>query len=104
MPLLQGGFPCYAAPVGNLLLDARFPRPPGSSMYSATPRVRSKQTVFTRSARPAAFWRSTSAAVLAISGPAVTDAHFAAVGVSCLDRVVVAGLEGASALHRPIMD
>src|ERR671938_449382 len=34
--VLQGGYPFYAAPVGILLLDARFPRPPGDIAYAET--------------------------------------------------------------------
>jgi hypothetical protein len=34
--LLDGGFPFYAAPLGILLLDARFPRPPGDIAYAET--------------------------------------------------------------------
>ena len=36
MAVLQGGYPFYAAPVGILLLDARFPRPPGDIAYAET--------------------------------------------------------------------
>jgi Asp/Glu/hydantoin racemase len=167
--LLDGGFPFYAAPVGILLLDARFPRPPGDIAYAetfdfpmvyrvvkqATPKrvveedatglveafctaareleadgVRAICTscgflalhqpalasavgvpVFTSNllqipsllaALPAN--RRVGVGVLTISRRALTPAHFAAVGVNCLDRVVVAGLEEAEALYRPIID
>ena len=44
--------------------------------------------------------------VLTISADTLTPAHFAAVGVDAmmLERVVVAGLEQADALYRPIID
>jgi Asp/Glu/hydantoin racemase len=165
--VLQGGFPFYAAPIGILLLDARFPRPPGDIAYAetfdfpvvyrvvqeATPRrvvqaaadglvdrfcdaaraleadgVRAICTscgflalhqpllaaavnvpVFTSSllhipSLLAALPAHRRVGVLTISGRALTPAHFAAVGVPCLDRVVVAGLEKADALYQPIME
>jgi len=165
--VLQGGFPFYAAPVGILLLDARFPRPPGDIAYAetfdfpvvyrvvreATPSrvvedaaaglveafrqaaralqedgVRAICTscgflalhqpalaaavdvpVFTSSLLQiptllAALPADRKVGVLTISGHALTASHFAAVGVPCLDRVVVGGLESAEALYRPIMD
>ena len=36
MAVLQGGYPFYAAPIGILLLDARFPRPPGDIAHAET--------------------------------------------------------------------
>jgi Asp/Glu/hydantoin racemase len=36
MPVLQGGYPFYGMPIGILLLDARFPRPPGDIAHAAT--------------------------------------------------------------------
>ncbi len=36
MTLLAGGQPFYALPIGILLLDARFPRPPGDIAYAET--------------------------------------------------------------------
>jgi Asp/Glu/hydantoin racemase len=165
--ILQGGFPFYAAPIGILLLDARFPRPPGDIAHAetfdfpvvyrvvqeATPRrvvqgaanglvdafceaaraleadgVRAICTscgflalhqptlaaavgvpVFTSSLLQipsllAALPADRRVGVLTISEGALTAAHFAAVGVPCLDRVVVAGLEHADALYQPIMD
>jgi Asp/Glu/hydantoin racemase len=165
--ILQGGYPFYAAPVGILLLDARFPRPPGDIAYAetfdfpvvyrvveaATPRrvvqaaadglldafcdaaralerdgVRAICTscgflalhqsalgaavsvpVFTSSLLQipsllAALPANRRVGVLSISKTALSAAHFAAVGVFDLDRIVVAGLERADALYQPIMD
>jgi Asp/Glu/hydantoin racemase len=165
--ILQGGHPFYAAPVGILLLDARFPRPPGDIAYAetfdfpvvyrvvqhATPQrvvqgaanglveafcdaaraleadgVRAICTscgflalhqralaaavnvpVFTSSLLQipsllAALPGNRQVGVLTISETALTAAHFAAVGVPGLDRIVVAGLERAEALYQPIMD
>jgi len=165
--LLDGGFPFYAAPVGILLLDARFPRPPGDIAFAetfdfpvvyrvvkqATPKrvveegaaglveafctaaqeleadgVRAICTscgflalhqpalasavrvpVFTSSLLQipsllAALPANRRVGVLTISQRALTPAHFAAVGVACLDRVVVGGLEQAEALYRPIIE
>lgn len=167
MARLEGGFPFYAIPVGILLLDARFPRPPGDIAYAqtfefpvlyrvvkhATPSrvvedganglvdafceaaralesdgVRSICTscgflalhqpalaaavsvpVFTSSllqipALLASLPIDRKVGVLTISEHSLTRAHFAAVGVPSLDRVVIAGLESATALYRPIMD
>ncbi len=36
MAVLEGGFPFYGTPIGILLLDARFPRPPGDIAYAET--------------------------------------------------------------------
>src|SRR5918912_1844268 len=36
MTLLGGGQPFYGLPIGILLLDARFPRPPGDIAYAET--------------------------------------------------------------------
>ncbi|MDQ6670885.1 MAG: aspartate/glutamate racemase family protein [Chloroflexota bacterium] len=167
MAVLEGGFPLYAAPVGILLLDARFPRPPGDIAYAetfdfpvvyrvvrcATPSrvvedgaaglvdafceaarsleadgVRAICTscgflalhqpslaaavsvpVFTSSLLQvptllAALPPARKVGVLTISAHSLTPTHFAAVGVSDLDRVVIAGLEEAEALYRPIID
>jgi Asp/Glu/hydantoin racemase len=165
--MLQGGYPFYAAPIGILLLDARFPRPPGDIAYAetfdfpvvyrvveqATPRrvvqaaadglvdafcdaaraleadgVRAICTscgflalhqpalaaavsvpVFTSSLLQipsllAALPANRQVGVLTISKTSLTAAHFAAVGVASLDRIVVAGLESADALYQPIME
>ena len=165
--MLQGGFPFYALPLGILLLDARFPRPPGDIAYAetfdfpvlyrvvqrATPSrvvegsaaglvdafceaaraleadgVRAICTscgflalhqralasavsvpVFTSSLLQiptllAALPTDQKVGVLTISAHSLSPAHFEAVGVGCLDRVVIAGLEQASALYQPIMD
>jgi Asp/Glu/hydantoin racemase len=165
--ILQGGYPFYAAPIGILLLDARFPRPPGDIAYAetfefpviyrvvkeATPSrvvehaaaglvdafcaaaqalvadgVRAICTscgflalhqqamssavhvpVFTSSLLQvptllAALPADRKIGVLTISGHSLRPEHFEAVGVPCLDRVVVAGLESAEALYRPIID
>jgi hypothetical protein len=165
--VLQGGYPFYAAPVGVLLLDARFPRPPGDIAYAATfdfPVVYKvveratparvvqdgaeglvdafcqaarelealgvraictscgflalHQLTLASAVRVPVFTSSllqiptilTSLAprlkvgVLTISADSLGPLHFAAVGVPSLDRVVVAGLEQAEALYRPIMD
>jgi Asp/Glu/hydantoin racemase len=165
--VLHGGYPFYAAPVGILLLDARFPRPPGDIAYAetfdfpvlyrvverATPNrvvedgaaglvdafcqaareleaagVRAICTscgflalhqarlaaavrvpVFTSSLLQIPLLLSAlpperKVGVLTISGHALGPAHFAAVGVPSLERVVSAGLEHAEALYRPIMD
>jgi Asp/Glu/hydantoin racemase len=154
-------------PIGILLLDARFPRPPGDIAYArtfdfpvlyrvvkqATPSrvveeaaaglvdafcdaaraleadgVRAICTscgflalhqaalasavsvpVFTSSLLQipmllAALPSDRKVGVLTISEHSLTPAHFAAVGVPSLDRVVIAGLEQATALYRPIMD
>lgn len=165
--LLEGGFPFYATPLGILLLDARFPRPPGDIAYAetfdfpvlyrvvqrATPSrvvneaaaglldafcdaaralesegVRAICTscgflalhqpslaaavsvpVFTSSLLQiptllAALPATRKVGVLTISAHSLTPEHFEAVGVADLHRVVVAGLEEAEALYRPIMD
>jgi Asp/Glu/hydantoin racemase len=165
--LLEGGYPFYSAPVGILLLDARFPRPPGDIAHAesfdfpvvyrvvkdATPKrvvednayglvdafcdaareleadgVRAICTscgflalhqqalaravtvpVFTSSLLQipsllAALPEDRKVGVLTINRRALTPAHFVAVGVGCLDRLVLAGLEAAEALYRPIMD
>jgi Asp/Glu/hydantoin racemase len=165
--LLEGGYPFYSAPVGILLLDARFPRPPGDIAYAETfdfpvvyrvvkhatpkrvvedsadglvdafcdaareleadgvraictscgflalhqPALASAVTVpvFTSSLLQipsllAALPATRHVGVLTISRRALTPAHFAAVGVHSLDRVVLAGLEAADALYGPIMD
>jgi Asp/Glu/hydantoin racemase len=164
---LEGGWPFYAIPVGILVLDARFPRPPGDIAYAqtfdfpvlyrvvkhATPsRVVEEHAsglvdAFCEAARALeadgvraictscgflalhqpALARAVSVpvftssllqipmllaclpsdrkvGVLTISEHSLTAAHFTAVGVSSLDRVVIAGLEQATALYRPIMD
>jgi len=165
--VIHGGYPFYAAPVGILLLDARFPRPRGDMAYAetfdfpvvyrvvrqATPSrvvedgasglvdafcdaaraleadgVRAictscgflalhqramaaavKVPVFTSSLLQiptllSALPADRKVGVLTISGHSLTPAHFEAAGVACLDRLVVAGLEEAEALYRPIMD
>lgn len=165
--MLEGGFPFYATPLGILLLDARFPRPPGDIAYAetfdfpvryrvverATPsRVVNEAAVglldaFCDAARAveaegvraictscgflalhqlrlaeavsvpvftssllqiptllAALPAHRKVGVLTISAHTLTPEHFAAVGVADLRRVVVAGLEEAEALYRPIMD
>ena len=169
MTLLEGGQPFYALPVGILLLDARFPRPPGDIAFAetfdfpvlyrvvqrATPSrvvldeaaglvedfcaaareleavgVRAISTscgflalhqqalasavrvpVFTSSLLQiptvlTALAPDRKVGVLTISAHTLTPAHFAAVGVDAamLERVVVAGLEQAEALYRPIID
>lgn len=167
MAVLEGGFPFYAAPVGILLLDARFPRPRGDIAYAetfdfpviyrvvkqATPArvvedaaeglvgafceaARTLETdgvraictscgflalhqralasavsvpVFTSSLLQipvllAALPQGKRIGVLTISAHSLTPEHFGAVGVQSLDRVIVAGLEEADALYRPIID
>ena len=169
MTVLEGGQPFYAMPIGILLLDARFPRPPGDIAFAetfdfpvlyhvvrrATPArvvldaadglvdafcdaaraleaagVRAigtscgmlaihQQTLaaavgvpfFTSSLLQvptvlAALGPGGKVGVLTISADTLTPAHFAAVGVDAhmLERVVVAGLERADALYRPIID
>ena len=167
MAVLQGGYPFYAAPVGILLLDARFPRPPGDIAYAETfdfpvvYKVVQRATparvvcdgaaglvdafcsaareledqgaraictscgflalhqaplagavrvpVFTSSLLQIPLILSALApelkvGVLTISARSLGPEHFAAVGVASLDRIVVAGLDAAEALYRPIMD
>lgn len=167
MAVLDGGYPYYASPIGILLLDARFPRPPGDIAYAetfdfpvqyrvvkhATPQrvvdhaasglveafcdaaralesegVRAISTscgflalhqrafacavsvpVFTSSLLQipsllAALPADRTIGVLTISARSLTPAHFAAVGVASLDRIVIAGLEHADALYRPIIE
>jgi Asp/Glu/hydantoin racemase len=165
--VLQGGYPLYAAPLGILLLDARFPRPPGDIAYAETfdfpvlYKVVQRATparvvcdgaaglvdafcsaakelehqgaraictscgflalhqaalagavrvpVFTSSLLQTPLILSALApelkvGVLTISARSLGPEHFAAVGVPSLERIVVAGLEAAEALYRPIMD
>ena len=169
MTVLEGGQPFYGLPVGILLLDARFPRPPGDIAFAETfefpvlYRVVRRATparvvldaadglvdAFCDAAREleeagaraigtscgmlaihqqalagavrvpfftssllqvpmvlAALGPGRKVGVLTISAHTLTPAHFAAVGVDALmlERVVVAGLEQAAALYRPIID
>ncbi len=165
--VLAGGRPFYAAPIGILLLDARFPRPPGDIAYAetfdfpvlyrvverATParvvddRADGLVDAFCEAARDleAAGARAISTScgflalhqralagavrvpvftssllqipavlaslapdrkvgVLTISGRSLAAEHFQAVGVASMGRIVVAGLESAEALYRPIIE
>ena len=169
MPPLVGGRPYYALPLGILLLDARFPRPPGDIAYAETfdfpvlyrvvPQATPDRVVnedaaglvdaFCAAARqlerdgvraictscgflalhqaalaasvgvpvfsssllqiPAvlrALAPDAAVGVLTISAHALGPAHLAAVGVDADDqqRLVIAGLEDADALYRPIID
>lgn len=167
--MLVGGQPFYGLPVGILLLDARFPRPPGDIAFAETfdfpvlYRVVGRATparvvldaadglveAFCDAAREleaagaraigtscgmlamhqhalaaavgvpfftssliqvptvlAALGPGRKVGVLTISAVTLTADHFSAVGVDAamLERVVVAGLEQADALYRPIID
>ena len=167
MTLLDGGYPFYGVAIGILLLDARFPRPPGDIafaetfdfpvLYHVVPEATPERVVCERAdglvedfcdgARflEAAGARAISTScgflglhqqalvssvnvpvftssllqipailgsltndrkvgVLTISRASLTAAHFAAVGVHSLDRVVVAGLERADAIYGPIIE
>ncbi|MBV9354884.1 MAG: aspartate/glutamate racemase family protein [Chloroflexi bacterium] len=166
---LVGGRPYYALPLGIMLLDARFPRPPGDIAYAetfdfpvlyrvvpdATPdrvvndAARGLVDAFCAAARQleadgvraictscgflalhqavlaasvsVPFFSSSllqiptilraiaptaTLGVLTISRQALTPTHFAAVGVDAeaQQRLVIAGLEEADALYRPIIE
>jgi hypothetical protein len=169
MGSLIGGRPYYALPLGIMLLDARFPRPPGDIAYAetfdfpvlyrvvpqATPErvvndaarglvdafcgtarqleadgVRAictscgflalHQAVLAASVTVPVFSSSllqiptilralaptATVGVLTISRQSLTPAHFTAVGVDAegQQRLVIAGLEEADALYRPIVE
>ena len=167
MSVVRGGQPFYDVPIGILLLETRFPRPPGDIgnaetfdfpvLYRVVERATPSRVVhqdaaglvdaFCAAAREleaagvgaiatscgflALHQHTLASAVrvpvfassllqlptlLAVLPPgravgvltfdvdALTPAHFAAVGVPRLDRVVVAGLVDAPAFYRPIIE
>ena len=167
MVVIRGGRPFYGVAVGILLLDTRFPRPPGDVgnaetfdfpvLYRVVERATPTRVVhgqatglveaFCAAAREleaagvgaiatsCGFLALHQAAlasavrvpvfsssllqlptllatlppervvgVLTMDADALTPAHFAAVGVPALDRIVVAGLADATAFSRPLLE